>query len=295
MPLFGPNIQKMKDKADIEGLSKLLYDSKRSHEAVTALVELGYIERLTKELNSNNPVVRVWIAKAIKEVNDPDATNALCNTLINELEFGEIEEQIVSITLIQGRAPEHFLSFALSNDDKLEHALKEPGKRLNLDTFRDALLGVVQPHRSGAIIWYALIALAELGDRSQEVLSGLIEYSHAYINMLEIEIDGPGVSALIMWILGEEVHEETLRALSCFRGNNKALDAIIKAYEGDFLSSPRISGRQDYAIYALTALGDPSSKERLEYLISHGKAPNEAIELFGKATYDEIKTRASNK
>jgi hypothetical protein len=290
MPLFGPNIKKMKDKGDVEGLGKLLNDSKMRTEAVKALIELGSIERLSEALSSKNAGTRIQVAEALKDISNPVATDALNKALVNTLKFGEMEEQIEAITLIQGRGPEHFLSVVVVGDT--ERALKGVTKKLSLDTFRDALLSVVQQRKEGASVWYALIALVELGDRSNEVLNGLVEFSHAYINALETKIDEPGGSALIAWVIGTEVREETLRALSYFRSSSKALDAIVKAYEGSFLSSPRISGRQEHAVYALAALGDPSSKERLEYLVSHGKAPNVVIELFGKAPYDEIKAHS---
>lgn len=51
------------------------------------------------------------------------------------------------------------------------------------------------------------------------------------------------------------------------------------------------------AIYALAALGDPSTRERLEYLEGRGsetirKAAKAALEHFGRGTYDEIKAKA---
>jgi hypothetical protein len=290
MPLFGPNINKMKEKGDVEGLSKLLNDSKMRTEAIKALIELGSIERLSEALSSKNAGVRVQVAEALKDISNPVATDALNKALISALKFGEMEEEVEAITLIQGRGPEHFLSAVVANETA--QALKSVSRKLSLDTFRDALLGVVQQHKEGATVWYALIALVELGDRGDEVLNRLAESSHAYINALETTMDGPAPSALIAWVVGTHVCEETLRALSHFRGSSKALDVIAKAYEGSYLSSPRITGRQEHALYALAALGDPSCKERLEYLVSHGKAPNVVIELFGKAGYDEIKARS---
>lgn len=295
MFLFGPNIKKMKEKGDIDGLVKALYNPKNRGDAIKALVELKSFEGLIKALNSRNSGVRIGIAEALKDINEPEAINALNKTLINALKFGEMEEQVEAITLIQGREPYLFLSIMLAGDDERLQLLENVRKKLSLETFRDALLETVKQRKSAISLWYALVALVELGDRSNEVLQELIEFSDAWLKTLATE------PSLFASIITMSVREETLRALSCFRGNSAITDLVVKAYEGMFLSGSEISeGLKIKAIYALGALGDPSARERLEYLASHSggsiqKTSKISLELYGKATFDEIKAKAESK
>lgn len=262
IPLFGPNIKKMKQKGDIDGLINFL--------------------------KSKNPQIRVEATEALKDFDDWKAIESLNTALLGHLKFGEGEEQVEAITIIQGRAPENFLKFALPGEEKRVQVLKKVQKKLSIETFRDALLEIVQRRKSATSVWYSLVALVELGDRSNEVLNNLIEFSDAWIKKLTTE--WKGTSALFAWAIARSVIEETLRSLSYFKSNSVATDALVRAYEGEFLSGRNIS--EDYlkqkAICALVVLGDPSVRERLEYLASHArfKVP---LELYGKATYDEIK------
>lgn len=262
MGLFGPNIQRMKEQKDTEGL--------------------------LRELDNSDHKIRIDAIEALKEIGDPRSIDRITKKLINILEFGEPEDQAEAITIIQGRAPDS-ISFFISGEPKRIDALTKVHGKLSLEPFRNALLELVQKCKSGGTVWYALVALAELGDRSDEVLLMLIEFSDEWIKTLDKQIDATGgAGPIIAWSLGKSANKETLRALSYYKGTGEATEAIIKAYEGDLLSSPRISGDKKNAVYALAALGDPSTLERLEYLVSQGSAPNIILDFFGKANFEQI-------
>jgi hypothetical protein len=294
MPLFGPSIEKMKEKGDIDGLVRALSNAKVRSEAIKALVELKSKEGLIKALHSSDPEVRIEVAETLKDIGDPFALEVLNKAIINTLKFGKTEEQVEVITLIQGRAPEGFLEQFLLGvfhaDSKRVQALKKIKRKMNPEIFRDALLEVVEQGMLG-VAWYALVALVELGDRHNKILHKLIEVGNLFLEELDQMRQEGSDEAIISFIWGMAVHEETLRALSYFRGNDIAADVIIKAYKGELLKRPGTIGTSRKAIYALAALGGPSAKEFLEYLVARGEVPKIALELCGKATYDEIKAQ----
>ena len=268
--------------------------AKLRSEAIKALVELKSKEGLIKALYSSDPEVRIEVAETLKDIGDPSTLEVLNKAIINTLKFGKTEEQVEVITLIQGRAPEEFLEQFLFGvfhaDSKRVQALKKIKRKMNLEIFRDALLEVVEQGKLG-VAWYALVALVELGDRRKKILHKLIEVGNLFLEELDqMRQEGPD-EAIISFVWGMAVHEETLRALSYFRGDKIAVDTAVKAYKGELLRIPGITGKSRYAIYALIALGDPSTKEFLEHLVSGGRVPRIALELYGKATYDEIKAQ----
>jgi hypothetical protein len=284
----------MKEKGDIDGLVKALSNTKVRNEAIKALVELRSKEGLIKALNSDNAEVRIEVAEALKDIEDSYLLEALIRALTTALIYGETEDQIEAITIIQGRAPEEFLEQFLfgvfHGDSKRVQALKKLKKKMNLETFRDVLLEVVKQGKLG-VAWYALVALVELGDRRNEVLHELIRVSDLFLEDLDRMRQEEPDEAIISFVWGMTVHEETLRALSYFRGSKVAADTAVKAYENELLRIPGSTGKSRYAIYALIALGDLSAQGFLEYLVARGMVPKIALELYGKATYDEIKTQ----
>ena len=291
MPLFGQNIEKMKEKRDINGLVRALSDAKLRSEAIKALVELKSKEGLIKALNSDNAEVRVEVAEALKDIGDPYALEVLNEFLTNTLEFygskhvlkfNEIKQLIEVITIIQGRAPENLLNILFQDDPLRVKALKKVKKKLDLETFERPLIIFIAECDNWLVNWYATLTLFELGFRDERILHAFIKASEEYLEYLA-QYNYPTLDLVI--------HEETLRTLSYFKGNKIAVDTTVKAYEGELLHTPAITGKSRYAIYALIALGDPSTKEFLEHLVSDGRVPRIALELYGKATYDEIKAQ----
>lgn len=86
MPLFGPNIKKMKEKRNIEGLIKALKNKKPMVriEATKALSELKHTQGLIKALKNDSPDVRVEAISALENVDAPDVKEALIDVLITE-------------------------------------------------------------------------------------------------------------------------------------------------------------------------------------------------------------------
>ena len=84
MPLFGPNIKKMKEKKDIEGLIKELKnkDPKVRIEVVKALSELKHAKGLIEALKNDDPRVRVEAILALAD--EPGAIEPIVDILITD-------------------------------------------------------------------------------------------------------------------------------------------------------------------------------------------------------------------
>jgi hypothetical protein len=297
MPLFGPNIEKMKEKRDVNGLVRALSDAKVRSEAIKALVELKCVEELIKALNSDNAEVRIEVAETLKEIGDPYVLEVLNEHLTNTLEFygskhhlrfNEIKQLIEVIIIIQGRAPENLLNLLFQDDPLRIKALKKVKKKMDLENFKKPLIIFIVECDNWLARWYATLALFELGDRDNEFLHAFIKASEEYLEYLT---QSKGEAAVYAPMFGLVIHEETLRTLSHFKGDKVAIDAAVKAYEGKLLRIPGYTGRSKYAIYALVALGDHSTQKLLEDLVAKGVVPKIALDLYGKATYDEIKAQ----
>ena len=78
MPLFGPNIEKLKQRGDIEGLIKELKnrDPKARIEVTKALSELKHPEGLIEASKNDNPEVRSEAVLALENVDESEATLA---------------------------------------------------------------------------------------------------------------------------------------------------------------------------------------------------------------------------
>lgn len=253
---------------------------------------------MTEALKNNDPKVRVEAGEALKELGDPEALENLTKVLLNILKYGKNEDKVEAIALICGHGTYKFLVPALSCDDKRAKALEKVQKRIPVELVRDALIAEVANEVDNPLVrWYALLALVELGDRSSEILNVLVSSSENLMN----ELDEPGEeSGLGFWrsLLALSIREETLRALSYFRDNPIARDAVIDALEGRFLAG-RSKGELwlHHEFYALGALADPTTRERLEYWAAYKdddvrKRARMALEFFGTSTYDEIKEKA---
>jgi len=363
MPLFGPNIKKMKERRDVEGLVRLastsekfttrieaikaLRDLKRVEElrtllstggppvlnvgveAVTALRDLGDAQGLLEALalprgfhevrmeavkalrdlneirgllearRSDDSEVSKAALEAIKAIRDRDSIHALVEALIEDLKYGEHSDKLAALDTIRTI---DLPSVVTSGRPKLvDEELIEPVKNVLFEILQQKTLSV-------PVAWSALVTLATIGDRRSEILRELISTSDtlmkAMVETAEAEEFSPASVGRAY-----HVHEETLKALSLFKGESLAADSIMTAYDESFLVCPemrsliaelspyerehfleeRSAEHKRKALYALAALGHPSTKDRLEYLVRRGKAPEVLIEFYGKATYDEIK------
>jgi len=86
LPFFGPNINKMKEKGDVEGLIKELgnKDVKVRIDAVKALAELKYTRGLIAALKNDHNEVRIEAILALESIDEPEASDALIDVLYTE-------------------------------------------------------------------------------------------------------------------------------------------------------------------------------------------------------------------
>jgi HEAT repeat protein len=266
MPLFGPNIKKMKEKGDIDGLVALI--------------------------KADDPRMRVEAIEALLEIKDHRAMELLVKEFNDISKLGDEADKVEAITIMQGRAGEGLMGMqgllTLPWDReakiiKLHHV--KFTRKFELSLARPILLSLAtNPIEASAIRWYSVVALVELGDRSNEVMQLLTDILDA---MPKMNID---------------IMEESVRALSYFPSNPDTIARLIQIQKGHFLrwKTALDVGYRSAAIYALAASGDPSAREYLEYLATHGdefyqKRAQVALKLFGNATYDEIKAKAESK
>jgi hypothetical protein len=317
MPLFGPNIKKMKEKGDIQGLLNELKDKNPEIriEVVRALTELKHIEGLSEAIKNDNREVRiestkalgelrnigalaqavsksdkrevrVTAAQALKNIGDKDAMEALMKCLSTTIRLGDSDDQIEAMEVMWGCRPKPVELHQVQG--LLDELIKE-GKH---------------PHSK----WFALLTLVELGDRRDEVLQELIKHSVSYTKACDERLkqrDGQNDFALYI-VAGKtnDLIEKTMRALATFKGNITATNTVMKILDGEVLvGSYHFDNRSerflhpryyDNALCALGALGDLSTRERLEYMASRGRFREYTtlvLENFGKATYDEIMAR----
>ncbi len=300
MPLFGPNVKKMKEDRDSEGLIKVLKSSNARVriEATKALSELNDVEGLAAALQNNDIKVRIEATQALKNIQDNEGVERLIRILTAPLRFGNDEDRIEAITLIQGRVSSMFLLATLGlRAEALEKALDQEKlqKKLDVKLVRPALSGTAKDRKGNSVVrWYALTALAELGDRSDEVAQLLIETAEILLTLCKRQDIGSQIAG---FALEDGIQKETLRALSYFAGSGKVRDALIDALQGHrFVGYQHISSPWSYAVYALSAFGDPSAREHLEYWAMHGdemarRRAQVALELFGKTTFDEVQAK----
>lgn len=143
----------------------------------------------------------------------------------------------------------------------------------HLQEVRPVLLNTMR-REDAKIAWFAACALAVFGDQSEETIENLIA-----------NLDPPPSE--------EEniIKYATIQALSNVKNNTRVVDALIRTYQTDQNISVRLG-----SIWALGAIGDESSREHLEYIASRGegkelRAAQDALELFGKGSFEEIHLR----
>jgi len=314
MPLFGPNIKKMKEKGDVKGLIQLIVhkDAKIRIEATKALTELKSIDALAQEVSKNdNPSIRVGAAQILKGIEDTEAIEGLTNALLSAIRLGNSDDQVEAMIVIQGRVPTSLVKTSFLPDR--QEALENVRGSLELHRFQSLLDEVVREGKSYFSKWFALVTLVELGDCREEVLKTLISYSASNTKAVdELLEERAGQRDFALYLEANTVNcliEETVRALASLGDNAIARDAVIKILEGEFLCGSYVHPGKNYsylhprhqenAICALGAIGDPSTRERLEYLANRGseairRDAKVALELYGKATYDKIKNKAES-
>ncbi len=259
MPLFGPNIDKMKKNHDINGL--------------------------ITELRNNEPAVSVQAAEALIELGDPVATEALLKEYNNIFRFGSDLDKIEVILTILGRVSRIMILTIISPFDSSPEREQKTWKyekvnfrnKIPLQLVKPLLNNVITNSSENPVVrWYATITIIERGERTSELQKYLIDNLNA--------ISKPN----------QGIHEETTRALSYFPDDPNVVNLLISIQKGEIFKGIFDIKSESGAIYALSAIGKPLAREYLEYLVTRGdkffqKRAQVALKMFGTASYDEIK------
>ncbi len=288
-----PNWDKMRKKRDIEGLTHLLVDS--------------------------IPKNRINAAQALKDIGDSEAISALTEALFNTIRFGKGNDPIEAMIIMQGRIPASFMRFAFSQ--KRIDALEKVRGPLELNLVLGPIEKMINEKKLNLIDkLFSLLTLVELGDRREVLLDELIASTTECIRVIDRKLNAIPFSSEIgsdfqihMFFAGQinRLIEETIRALASFKDNLKVRDVVSKIlddelFRGSYVyphgirTGPYIYAKQEHSIYALGAIGSPSERERIKYMANRGsesisRAAKAALELYGKAFYDEIKAKAESK
>jgi len=279
-PVFGHTIDLMKENKDVTGL--------------------------VSALSNKDPKVRVGAAEAIKEIGDEEAVTRLGEHLVRMLKYGTMPDQIEALALACGRVDDKFLAITLPEEERAKALEKVHGQlplwtiaNVSVNAFSD--LKEVHPY----VRWYHTLALVQCGKRDTQILKYLVDLSERIIRVLDEHKEDTTttftVTTVVLWM---SIRRETLRAISYFRGIPEATEALVSASEGRLFGFhqdeyERRSTLRD-EIYALGALGDSATCERLEYLATQGeekvqKRARIALEYFGQATFDEIQSEVKTR
>jgi len=100
MPLFGPNINKMKEKRDVEGLINELRnkDLRIRVEVVRALSELKHTKGLIAALKNDSPEIRAEAISALEGIDEPEGGDALLDVLYTEEVEGVWQKAFEAVT-----------------------------------------------------------------------------------------------------------------------------------------------------------------------------------------------------
>lgn len=261
MPLFGPNIRKMKESKDIAGLAALM--------------------------KADNLQTRVEASEALLELGDTKALELITQRYSEVFKFGDRADKVELMIMMQGRCSEFdtmigwVMPLKLPEDRALRIMKLEKitfRRKTNLNLARSILFETAANTAENPFVrLFALTTLVELGDRDNNIL-GLM------IALLFIDMEGVNTRTVC----------ETLRAFSKFSNEKDIADMLINVQKGEAWSSENAAPVREAAIYALGAMTTPSAREYLEYLATGGnefyrKKAQVALRLFGKADYDNIK------
>ena len=100
MPLFGPNIDKMRESRDVQGLMQQLKNNnlKTRLQAIRSLGAIDSVEGLSQALGNDSLEVRLIATNTMMGIGGETLT-LLCNHLVNELKVGKTEHQIEPLTI----------------------------------------------------------------------------------------------------------------------------------------------------------------------------------------------------
>ncbi len=232
MPLFGPNIKKMKENRDIDGL--------------------------WSAVKGDNLQTRVEATEALLELGDTKGLQLINQRYSDVFKFGDEADKVELMIMMQGRYSkiDTLLAWVMPLSLTQDKALRI--MKLEKVTFRTKpILELARPilfeaaansSENNLIRLLALVTLTELGDRSDEVIQLLFS--------LWDKMEEPN-----LWNV-----REILRALSTFSNNRGATDLLIKVQRGELFKGKASEEIRQAAIYALGAITSASAREYLEYL-----------------------------
>ncbi len=186
MPLFGPpDIERLKEKGDVDGLIKALSHKKASVRrdaavAVGALGDARAVDPLTAALRDEDEKVAVAAATALARIGDPRAIGPIIDRIheLRSMPFGtyheEPQESLADALTQFGDAATGALTNAVSADRLwLGHAVRALRGMRGSDAATDALLTLLG--RQGPRVFRIAEALGDVGTpRAIEALAGLL-------------------------------------------------------------------------------------------------------------------------
>ena len=277
MPLFGPNVKRMKERGDVQGLLSELRNKNTQvrAEVVKALTEIKHVEGLsdaTKNdsreirvqatealgelrnidalaqafLKSDKPEVRYTSAQALKNIGGKDAIEALMRQLSSIMRLGNSHDQIEAMIVMQGRFPPGFVEEQLvAEHHEISQNVQEP---IELHWVQGLLDELIEEDKDPHSRWFALLTLVELGDRRDEVLQELIKHSVSYTKACDERLEErAGRRDFALYMVANETNrliEETMRALAAFKSNATATQIVIEILEGDLLRGSYVHGNR---------------------------------------------------
>jgi hypothetical protein len=263
--------------------------------------ERANIERLVRQARSEDPRARVEAIDGLLSVGTSPALEAAVGVLTVRLQQFDPREKLEAITLMQGRAPRLFLRALMGDTDVMETLTRFNYRhKVPLDMVRSPLTELIDDAQVPPLVsWYAWTALVELGDRDEGLADEHVRRTEVLLGWLGERHPGEdGLADLVRAILEVEVGNLTIRALSHFQGSDMVAEVLVDALYGR-----RLIGRQKpivprpEALYALAALGRPSTLERLtadlERWATYGDDNTKrrvavATEMYGKASFDSV-------
>ena len=277
-----PNVETLQSKGDVDGLIEALdYGNRTEHssirsQAAKALGEIGdprAVEALIEALNGNSNVVVQSAAWALGEIGDPIAVEALIPLLGVDSFYKEIREAAVEAIIKIGEPSTELLIKALEVDRIAEQAL------LVLEEMS------WQPEKKVEHIWYWIRTgnheIADnLGGEAIESLIAALNSEDSKVRTFVVMAmgnigDTKVVDALIIALFDEDLYVRTQSANALGKiGDPQAVDALIVAL-GDYEKFVR-----ENAAEALGKIGDVKAIEPLIDSLNRGN--QSAANALGK-------------
>jgi len=254
MGLFGPNVEKLKAKKDVEGLIEALThrDESVRTRAAEALGDLGVgalraVEPLAAALSDQSTPVGIAAAEALGKIGDSHAVYRLA-----------LAPRSIRMTALQALA-----------------SMARRGNPAAVDVLVRELA-----HPDPAVVGFASGALGEIGERAAGPVVAAVAEGNPKIDAtvaaaLLAKFGGSGVQALVD-ALRDDRHWARVRVVETLREiGSPAVQPLIAALED------KTSEVQESAAEALGALADPRAVEPLVAALAHAGIRSAALGALG--------------